>query len=421
MKPLLRSAGADTLYLLAKAPLALAGFCYALLSAVFGGVLSVTRLGGPATAAVLRGARRFGALHRGLAAVLLDEHVPAPERPRTRAGLRAWVRAAHDGTGYRAFLHLLAGLPLALLGIVTVLVTWVYGFLLLTYPIQRSLHLNEMTTRDSSGGLRSGWSVGDFYFDTWQRSLLVALAGAVLLLLAPHAVRLAARLDVAVLRSLLGPRPRDSRIRDLEESRSYAVEDAAATLRRIERDLHDGAQVRLISLTMTLAALKETLPRDAPSATRRLVDDAHTGARAAISDLRELVRGIHPAVLDKGLDAALATLAARSPVPAELETDLPERPSAAIESIAYFCASELLANAAKHASARRVTVAATEPGDGTLRLAVTDDGDGGARPRPGGGLAGLAERVRTVDGELHLDSPAGGPTTVTVTLPLRTT
>ena len=420
MKPLLRRAGADTLYLLAKAPLALAGFCYALLSTVFGGVLSVTRLGGAATAAALRGANRFGTLHRRLAAALLDEHVDPPERARTRTGLRAWVRDAHDGTGYRAFLHLLTGLPVALLGLVTVLVTWVYGFIMLTYPIQRPLHLNEVTTRDSSGGLRHGWVVGDFHFDTWQRSLLVALAGAVLLLLAPPAVRLAARLDVAALRALLGPRPRDARIRDLEESRSYAVEDAAATLRRIERDLHDGAQVQLISLTMTLAALKETLPADAPGATRDLVDAAHTGARAAVSDLRELVRGIHPAVLDKGLDAALATLAARSPVPAELDTDLPQRPSAAIESIAYFCVSELLANATRHTAARHVTVAATEPGDGTVRLAVTDDGDGGARLRPGGGLAGLAERVRTVDGDIHLEGPAGGPTTVTVTLPLRT-
>ncbi len=420
MRAVLRGAAADTLYLLVKAPLALAGFGYALVSAVLGGILSVTRLGGPATAAVLRGARRFGALHRRLAAVLLDEHVPAPERPRPRAGLRAWVRDAHDGAGYRAFLHLLAGLPPALLGLATVLVTGVYGFLLLTYPIQWSLGLNEVRGRDSAGEPRYGLSVGGFYFDTWQRSLLVAGAGAALLLLAPRAVRLAAALDTAALRALLGRRPRDARIRDLEESRSYAVEDAAATLRRIERDLHDGAQVRLVSLTMTLAALKETLPPDAPGTTRELVDDAHATARAAISELRELVRGIHPPVLDKGLDAALATLSARSPVPVELDADLPERPSAAIESIAYFCVSELLANAAKHAAARHVTVTAGEPGDGTLRLVVADDGSGGARVRPGGGLAGLAERVRTVDGELYLESPTGGPTTVTVTLPLRT-
>ncbi|HWB38290.1 MAG TPA: ATP-binding protein, partial [Rugosimonospora sp.] len=153
---------------------------------------------------------------------------------------------------------------------------------------------------------------------------------------------------------------------------------------------------------------------------RELVAAARTGAREAIAELRELVRGIHPPVLDQGLDAALATLAARSPVPTELEMDLRVRPSAAIESIAYFCTAELLTNAGRHAAARRVAVSAVQPGDGTLRLSVTDDGKGGARTRAGGGLAGLAERVRTVDGELSVLSPQGGPTTVTVTLPLTT-
>ncbi|MEU8306150.1 sensor domain-containing protein [Actinomadura sp. NPDC048955] len=415
-----RRAWTEALYLLAGTPVALAGLYYAVFSGAFGVVMSVTRLGSAATAAVLRGACRFGELHCRLAAVLLDERVPAPGRPQSRAGLRAWVRDAHGAAGYRAFLHLLVRFPLAVLGVAVVLVTWVYGFLLLTYPIQLPLHLNEITSRDPEGRVRHGLVVGGFYFDTWQRSLLVALAGAVLLAVAPRAVRLAVRLDLAVLRSLLGPRPDDARIRDLERSRSYAVEDAAATLRRIERDLHDGAQVRLVSLTMTLAALQETLPDGTPEPTRELVAAARTGAREAIAELRELVRGIHPPVLDQGLDAALASVAARSPVPAELETDLPVRPSAAIESIAYFCTAELLANAGRHAAARRVTVSAVQPGDGTLRLTVTDDGKGGARTRPGGGLAGLAERVRTVDGELSVLSPPGGPTTVTVTLPLTT-
>ncbi|NYD48043.1 signal transduction histidine kinase [Actinomadura luteofluorescens] len=415
-----RRAWTEALYLLAGTPVALVGLYYAVFSGAFGVVMSVTRLGSAATAAVLRGACRFGELHRRLAAVLLDERVPAPGRPQSRAGLRAWVRDAHGAAGYRAFLHLLVRFPLAVLGVAVVLVTWVYGFLLLTYPIQLPLHLNEITSRDPEGRVRHGLVVGGFYFDTWQRSLLVALAGAVLLAVAPRAVRLAVRLDLAVLRSLLGPRPDDARIRDLERSRSYAVENAAATLRRIERNLHDGAQVRLVSLTMTLAALQETLPDGTPEPTRELVAAARTGAREAIAELRELVRGIHPPVLDQGLDAALASVAARSPVPAELETDLPVRPSAAIESIAYFCTAELLANAGRHAAARRVTVSAVQPGDGTLRLTVTDDGRGGARTRPGGGLAGLAERVRTVDGELSVLSPPGGPTTVTVTLPLTT-
>src|SRR6185503_538173 len=151
---------------------------------------------------------------------------------------------------------------------------------------------------------------------------------------------------------------------DLEETRALAVEDAAATLRQIERDLHDGAQVRLTALTMQLTIIKDRLPADTPADTRELVATAHTTAREAIAELRELVRGIHPPVLDKGLDVALASLAARSAVPIELD----------------------------------------EP-DGMLRLRVRDDGTGGARPGLGSGLSGLADRIRTVDGTLEIDSP----------------
>jgi signal transduction histidine kinase len=148
----------------------------------------------------------------------------------------------------------------------------------------------------------------------------------------------------------------------------------------------------------------------------QLVEDAHRGALEAITDLRTLARGIHPPVLDKGLADALATLAERSAVPVELVTDIPERPSAAIETIAYFSAAELLTNVAKHSGARRATLEAVHV-TGLLRVRVTDDGAGGARPVAGGGLRGLAERVRTVDGRIEVTSPQGGPTTITVELP----
>jgi signal transduction histidine kinase len=148
----------------------------------------------------------------------------------------------------------------------------------------------------------------------------------------------------------------------------------------------------------------------------RLVEDAHRGALEAISDLRTLARGIHPPVLDHGLAEAFATLAERSAVPVELVADIPERPSAAIETIAYFSAAELLANVARHSRARHATLEAVHV-SGLLRVRVTDDGAGGAQPVAGGGLRGLADRVRTVDGRIEVDSPAGGPTTVTVELP----
>jgi signal transduction histidine kinase len=218
------------------------------------------------------------------------------------------------------------------------------------------------------------------------------------------------------------------RVRELEQSRSHVVDDSAARLRRIERDLHDGAQAQMVAVAMKLGLAKEKLCGTIAGTTvagtvqgdlervLELVDAAHRGAKEAITELRDLARGIHPPVLDRGLGAALATLAARSDPPVELVVDLPERPSAAIETIAYFCAAELLANVAKHSGARHATMEAVHVA-GLLRVRVSDDGTGGARLETRGGLAGLAGRVRTVDGRLQISSPPGGPTVIAVELP----
>jgi len=215
------------------------------------------------------------------------------------------------------------------------------------------------------------------------------------------------------------------RVSELERSRAHLVDDSAARLRRIERDLHDGAQAQMVAVAMKLGLAREKL-YSAINGTGRpdlervleLVDAAHGGAKEAINELRDLARGILPPVLDHGLGTALSTLAARSDVPVDLTVDLPERPSAAIETIAYFCAAELLTNVAKHSGARHATLR-VDNGPGTLRVRVTDDGSGGARVDARGGLAGLADRVRTVDGTLQISSPPGGPTVVAVELPAR--
>jgi signal transduction histidine kinase len=213
------------------------------------------------------------------------------------------------------------------------------------------------------------------------------------------------------------------RVRELEQSRAHLVDDSAARLRRIERDLHDGAQAQMVAVTMKLGLAVKKLGgiTDGTGQTDldrvlELVVAAHRGAKEAITELRDLARGIHPPVLDQGLGIALATLAARSDLPVELAIDLPERPSAAIETIAYFCAAELLTNVTKHSGARHATLEAVHV-PGLLRVRVTDDGCGGARVEARGGLAGLAERVKTVDGRLQLSSPPAGPTVVTVELP----
>jgi signal transduction histidine kinase len=213
------------------------------------------------------------------------------------------------------------------------------------------------------------------------------------------------------------------RVQELEQSRAHLVDDSAARLRRIERDLHDGAQAQMVAVAMKLGLATKKLGGmvDGTGQTDldrvlALVVAAHRGAKEAIAELRDLARGIHPPVLDQGLGIALTGLAAHSDVPVELVIDLPERPSAAIETIAYFCAAELLTNVTKHSGARHATLAAGHV-PGLLRVRVSDDGCGGARLEARGGLAGLAERIKTVDGRLQLSSPPGGPTAVTVELP----
>jgi signal transduction histidine kinase len=207
------------------------------------------------------------------------------------------------------------------------------------------------------------------------------------------------------------------RARELQERRARAVDESAARLRRIERDLHDGAQVRLAALAMTLGEIKENLEQAAgDDRTLGLVGAAHQNAKDTMAELRDLARGIHPAVLDRGLGPALGILAGTSAIPVTVTGAVTERPSPAIEAIAYFCAAELLANVTKHSGASRVAIGVREQGSG-LVISVTDDGSGGARLVSGGGLAGLRERVQTVDGRLEVDSPAGGPTIVTVELP----
>ena len=211
------------------------------------------------------------------------------------------------------------------------------------------------------------------------------------------------------------------RARELQERRARAVDESAARLRRIERDLHDGAQVRLTALAMTLGEIKENLEQTVMEKNdgdriRKLVGMAHASAKETLTELRDLARGIHPPVLDRGLGAALSSLAETSAVPVRLTAGATGPLSPAIEAIAYFCAAELLANVAKHSGARQAEITVRDR-PGRLVMTVTDDGAGGAHLAPGGGLAGLLERVQTVDGHLGVSSPPGGPTSIAIELP----
>ncbi len=235
----------------------------------------------------------------------------------------------------------------------------------------------------------------------------------------PFITRGLTAVDRALVRGLLSPSDElERRIAELESDRGVVVDTAAADLRRIERDLHDGAQARLVALAMGLGLAKEKLTED-PEAAARMVEEAHGEVKVALQELRDLARGIHPAVLtDRGLDAALSAIASRCTVPVSVSVDLPGRPAEAIEGIAYFTVSELLQNVSKHSGARSASVEVWRAAD-RLLIQVTDDGSGGARLDGGSGMAGLAERLGAVDGLFVLDSPVGGPTAVTAELPWR--
>ncbi|WP_086849329.1 sensor histidine kinase [Amycolatopsis kentuckyensis] len=247
----------------------------------------------------------------------------------------------------------------------------------------------------------------------------IALASIVLLPMAIWVTPWLGWLHGELALALLGP-DRTKRLvqkaERLQASRARGVDAAEAERRRIERDLHDGAQQRLVAVAMSLGRAKSKFDQD-PQAVRDLIDEAHTDAKLAVSELRDLARGIYPAVLgDRGLDAALSAQAAKSPIPVDVSVDVDPRPPAAVETTAYFIVGETLTNIAKHSGATEAGVKVWRTDDHVV-VEITDNGHGGAEVRPGGGLAGLADRAATIDGVITVVSPVGGPTVIRADLP----
>ena len=391
---------------------------------VTGLALTVLFVGVVVLAGGLRAVRGFGRWQRTLARRTLGEEIaePAPFTP--RPGLFGWLRASlGDGAAWRAVVYFLAKVPLTIFGVWFALSVWVEALFALASPFTGDLGPRRfgLLGRVFAPGY---WGPRPPGFAT---HVGVFVTGIVLLFVAPWTMRLVVYLDRQLMHLLLGPDAAASRVRSLEESRSKTLDVATETLRRIERNLHDGTQAQLVALAMRLGQANEKLAQFASeeestdiAAIRRLVDEAHRGAKEAITDLRDLARGIHPPALDTGLENALATLAARSPVPTEVTVSILDRPLPAVEAISYFCAAELLANVAQHAHATRASLTCAQHGP-WLRIVVRDNGRGGAAVSRGGasssGLAGLVDRISAVDGHLSIASPPGGPTAVTIDLP----
>ncbi|MFJ7152040.1 sensor histidine kinase [Streptomyces sp. NPDC100445] len=356
-------------YLLLNLPVAVFGFAYAITVLVAGSALTVTVIGLPLLALSLLGARQLGKLERARARRLLGVRVEEPTPlPLSRGGgpvQRLWL-ALKDPVGWRTLLYDAIRLPWGIVTFCTVLVS-----LFVLWPVL------------------------------------------------PYLARFLTDIDRVMVRGLLSPSDElERRIAELESGRGTVVDTAAADLRRIERDLHDGAQARLVNLAMGLGLAKEKLLED-PDTAASMVAEAHGEVKLALQELRDLARGIHPAVLtDRGLDAALSSVATRCTVPVKVTVDLVGRPAAAIEGIAYFTVSELLQNISKHSRARTASVDVWRADD-RLLVQVRDDGAGGARLDAGSGMRGLADRLGAVDGLFVVDSPPGGPTVITAELPWR--
>jgi signal transduction histidine kinase len=331
-------------------------------------------------------------------------------------GPMAWMGAVlKSGTSWRHLLYAVLHFPWAVFSFVVALNFWAYGWALLTYPLWFWI----FPMYGGQGGLQLyGDEHHQIYLDNPFEITVTALVGLLFTLATPWIVRALTLVDRGLVRGLLGPSKLATRVVELESDRGVVVDTAAADLRRIERDLHDGAQARLVALAMDLGLAKEKLTED-PQAAARMVGEAHGEVKTALQELRDLARGIHPAVLtDRGLDAALSSIASRCTVPVQVDVDLPARPAAAIEGIAYFTVSELLQNISKHAKATWAAVDVWRV-ENRLMLQVVDNGVGGADASGGSGLAGLAGRLDAVDGILVVDSPAGGPTRITAELPWR--
>ncbi|MGD1034553.1 MAG: sensor domain-containing protein [Candidatus Dormibacteria bacterium] len=397
----------STIHLLAGLPIGIATFTVVITGMSLGvGLLPLFLIGIPVLSATIWVATASGQVERARFALLLGQTVPPPLAAPAGAGW--WhpiVQPLRTASAWRQVGYCLLRLPLGAIEFSITLAIWSIPLALITLP-----------TYDAAlpGGAASigGWMIRGPLALTGA-----VLTGLVLLLAAPLVVGGLAALETALARLLLGPGSRGlaARVAQLEDSRARVVDAAEAERLRIERDLHDGAQQRLVSMAMELGRAKAKFGTD-PEGARDLIDRAHAEAKQALVELRQLVRGVHPPVLtDRGLDAAVSGLAALSPIPVTVSVEIPERPSLTIESIAYFVVAESLANIAKHARARHAAVD-IRAAAGVLSIRVSDDGVGGADPA-GGGLTGLADRVAGVDGKLSIDSPPGGPTVIQVELP----
>jgi signal transduction histidine kinase len=403
-RPLTADCWRETLYLLVGFVTGLAGFVFIVAAASTVAALSILILGVPLAVLLAHVDRWWCGIDRALAALVLREPIPAryrPPRGATRFG--RWLSVLGDRQTWLDGLWMLIAFPLGLIGFIVTVTAWSVVFALLTGPIW-------------------GWSIpGWLHSHVVAASILSPFLAVPAAIAAAWIVRGLALAIVSIARRTLGPNRTEvleERVETLSETRAGAVDAAHTELQRVERDLHDGAQARLVALAMDLGLAEQRLANSDPETAMEHVANARGQARAAMAELRDLVRGIGPSILhDHGLDAALTALVTGRNPPVELRVELRGDQVNARETAAYFVVAEALANARKHAAASRISVRAWDDAANRLIVEVVDDGVGGADVDGGSGLSGLRKRVAAIDGVLTVVSPAGGPTTVRAELP----
>jgi signal transduction histidine kinase len=395
------------LHLLVNMPLGIVYFALLTTSASLGVGLLITLVGLPVLVATGWMVRTMGNLERARMNGFLGTSLQDPYRPATPD--TGWVARlfaiGKDPATWRDFLFLMLRMPIGIVTFTVTVATWSITFGLLCSPVAYAL----------------GWfqiNIGPAYYDGPLAMVFATLAGVMMTVVSYGITRGLVRLEAVLASALLDASPDElrRRVTDLATSRTRTMSAADQERRRLERDLHDGAQQRMVSLAMTLGLAQQKLATN-PEQGARLVAEAHEEAKRALQDLRDLARGLHPAILtDHGLEAALPALAARCPIPTRVDVTVSPRPLPAVESAAYFVVAEALTNVARHSQATHVQITARRTGD-HLTIEVQDDGAGGAQIVPGGGLAGLTDRVEALDGRLTLTSPQGGPTVLKVEVP----
>jgi signal transduction histidine kinase len=404
---LLRQLALDTVYLLLALPMGILAFTVVVTGWSVGLALLITFIGLPIAMITVYVSRWMAWAERRRAALVLGQPIRGVYKAPASGHFFDRVRAMFsDPSTWKDLAWHLLLLPIGIADFVVAVTAWSASLGLVTVPAW-------WYATPASDPVE----IGPITVDSWGNAWLSFAIGIVALPIAAALVRGTAAGSAALSQVVLGPTRRqlEERVEVLAQTRAGAVDAAAAELQRIERDLHDGAQARLVSLALDLGMAEDRFDRD-PEGARELVEKARGEAKLAMGELRDLARGIRPALLaERGLSEAISALAARTPLPTTVEADLDGRLPAHVELAAYFTVAEALTNAVKHAEARSARVHLWRDGE-RLRIEVRDDGRGGA-DADGHGLDGLSKRLAALDGTLAIASPRGGPTVLYAEVP----